>query len=123
MSTESSTAPPAELSPRVVPRTAEESPAPLARSYRRGDDGHTPALAISWRSLVLAVWELDDGWQYTGELPAGLTPQHFWGRVGRAARRMHGEVGIAVRGRRWWAWTVRRPEPTETETTKTTEEA
>lgn len=94
--------PPEELSPRIVPRSAahesqlDEVRAPVAERV------------IDWRGLVTAVWQLSDDEQYTGELPAGLSSQQFWAKATRAASAMRGKVGVAVRGRRWWCWTVQR---------------
>lgn len=97
--------PPMELSPRVVPRDpAGKHSASQADSVR----GAVHSAVIRWRDLVLAVWELGDGEEYTGELPAGLSSQQFWAKVMRAARAIGGEVGVATRGPRWWAWTVKR---------------
>lgn len=93
--------PPAQLSPRVVPLS---SPRESVVDYRRGE---IHAAVIAWRDLVLATWQLREGLQYTGELPAGLSSQQFWAKVTRAARAMGGEVGIVTKGRRWWVWSKR----------------
>lgn len=95
--------PPIELSPRIVPRTAEHSaPEEAVRAA-------VHAAVIPWKNLVLATWQLRDDEQYTGELPAGLSSQQFWAKVTRAAGRLGGRVGVAVRGRRWWVWGIERP--------------
>jgi hypothetical protein len=94
--------PPEELSPRIVLRSApHESTLDEVR-------GAVAERVIDWRGLVAAVWGLSDDEQYTGELPAGLSSQQFWAKATRAAGSMKGKVGVAVRGRRWWCWTITR---------------
>jgi len=95
--------PPEELLPRVVPRSA---PHESVVDERRAD---IQARVIRWQDLVAATWQLKDDEQYAGELPAGLSSQQFWAKATRAAKRLGGRVGVAVRGRRWWVWTVARP--------------
>jgi len=95
--------PPPELSARVVPRDDEQ--VAIADS-RRSD---IQAAVIRWRDLVLATWQLADDKKYRGRLPEGLSSQQFWAKVTRAAGRLGGKVGVAVRGREWWVWSVRRP--------------
>lgn len=97
--------PPPELSPRVVRRD------PSGKHHAAPEDsirGAVHSAVIRWRDLVLAVWELPSGEEYTGELPAGLSSQQFWAKVTRAARALGGAVGVATRGSRWWVWSVRR---------------
>lgn len=94
--------PPPELSPRIVPRDSPHL------AIAEAIAGAVHARVIRWRDLVVATWQLGDDEQYTGELPAGLSSQQFWAKVTRAAGRMGGSVGVAVRGRRWWVWTVER---------------
>lgn len=94
--------PPAELRPRVVPRTANYTAVAHLRQ------GAVHAAVIEWKRLVQAVWQLGEDEQYTGELPPGLSSQQFWAKVTRQARALGGRVGVAVRGRQWWAWQVER---------------
>ena len=90
--------PPEELSPRIISR---DSP---RRSQSDDVRSAVHASVIRWRDLVLAAWELSDDEQYTGRLPEGMSSQQFWAKVTRAAKAMHGTVGIVVRGRQWWVW-------------------
>lgn len=96
--------PPAELSPRVVPRSAPHVGDLTSR--RRSD---IRAEVIHWRDLVLATWQLDDDHKFEGVIPEGMTIQRFSAKVAQAAGRLGGRVGVAVRGRRWWTWTIERP--------------
>lgn len=94
--------PPEELSPRIISRDApRRSQADEVRSAIH-------ASVIRWRDLVLAAWQLSDDEQYTGRLPEGMSSQQFWAKVTRAAKAMHGTVGIVTRGRQWWVWSARR---------------
>jgi len=95
--------PPAELSPRIVPLS---DPRVDLTARRRGD---IQAAVVHWRDLVLATWQLPADRQYTGTLPDGMTVYRFSAKVGQAAKRLGGRVGVAVRGRRWWVWTMARP--------------
>ena len=94
--------PPEELSPRIIGR---DSP---RRSQADEVRSAVQSAVIRWRDLVLAAWELSDTEQYTGRLPEGMSSQQFWAKVTRAAKAMHGTVGIVVRGRQWWVWPGRR---------------
>lgn len=96
--------PPAELSPRVVPRGS-----PMESDITQRRRGAIQAGVIDWKSLVLATWQLDDAHEYAGELPAGMDRNRFSARVLTAAKRMGGRVGVAVRGRRWWVWGIAKP--------------
>lgn len=97
--------PPAQLSPRVVPRPPDGWHIAVEDSRR----GAIHAAVIRWKDLVLAAWQLADDEEYTGVLPPGMSSQQFWAKVTRAAGRLGGKVGVAVRGRQWWVWAVERP--------------
>lgn len=94
--------PPEELSPRIISR---DSP---RRSQQDDVRSSVHASVIRWRDLVLAAWQLSEDEQYTGRLPDGMSSQQFWAKVTRAAKAMHGTVGIVVRDRSWWLWPGRR---------------
>lgn len=94
--------PPEELSSRII---ARDSP---RRSVLDDRLSAVQSSIIRWRDLVLAAWELSEDEQYTGRLPEGMSSQQFWAKVTRAAKAMHGTVGIVVRGRQWWVWPGRR---------------
>jgi len=102
--------PPPELHAREVPLSDEQV---AVEDSRRGD---IHAAVIRWRDLVLATWQLADDKKYRGRLPEGLSSQQFWAKVTRAAGRLGGKVGVAVRGREWWVWSVRKPGAKDLET-------
>ena len=71
--------------------------------------------AFNWRGLVLDCWAQPDGTALHGKLPEGLAVHQFYSKVSRAAKRMRGEVGVAVRDGEWWCWPRRRPAATTKE--------
>jgi hypothetical protein len=93
-----------DLNPHVVP--ISDSPRVDVASEVKGE---VLAKTIDWKSMVLATWALSDEDQYTGILPDGLSTQQFWAKIGRAAKRLGGKIGIATSRRQWWLWTVKRP--------------